>query len=117
MRRNDTHSGTDFIGPECNKILDSVDKLAEKTSDEVRAKFKRSSEEYTPDERRDRAVAPQDPHKPKQCVPRDVLDVHVRVLQYCSAMSNFNNIMLMTKPGANPDAFEESHHRLWRRHR
>ncbi len=65
VRRNDAHAGTDFIGPECKKILDGVDKLAEKTSDEARAKFKRSREEYTPEERLKRAVAPPDPHDPK----------------------------------------------------
>ena len=108
MRRNDAHAGTDFIGPECKKILDGVDKLAAMTSVEARAMSKRSLEESTVEERRQCAPPPPDPHEAKENVPDDELQVHLRVLRCCSAMSNFNHIMRMTKPGANTEAFEEA---------
>ncbi len=108
VRRNEAHAGTDFVGPECKKILEKVDKLVEKTSSAARTKFEHSREGSTPEQRRTRANPPPDPHEPKMCVPRRVIDRHVRVLQCCSALSNFHDVMRMTKAGANIDAFEEA---------
>ncbi len=84
-----------------------IDTLLEMTTLEARAKFERSRAESTPQQRRDSAQPPPDPHESKTSEPDSLVDIDVRVLQCCCALANFNDVIRMTKAGAKADAYEE----------
>ena len=74
----------------------------------AQAKFDRSGAESTAEERRGSSKPPPDPQETKVPVQHRIIDSEVRVLQCCSALSNFGDVMTLARPGANADAFEEA---------
>ncbi len=92
--RNEAHAGTDFVGPQCKTILAEIDALREMTSPAAREHFLDSRDATTPQQRRDAATEPPDPHEQKSSVPEsDHVVREVRILQCCSALENFHNII------------------------